>query len=179
MIGLIGGRSGIGCISGCMNLAQSCSVCFSSPGRNQSVVGCVSFVEVSPAVLLDRLFRSLSVEGSGDMFTIRVGSTGPCFRWATCWIWQSVTELSACCWIGSQSPWRWIRRHVQQERRMDRTYLGLVDGQIYGVGRTSGLPSRIRGAAGCLYAAGCPLRKGKARLLLFLTIRHDHISRLQ
>jgi len=87
----------LGCINGCMNLAQSCSECLLSPGRNQSVVGWVSFVEVSPAVLLDRLFRSLSVAGSGDMFMIRVGSTGPCFRCATSWIWQSVTELSACC----------------------------------------------------------------------------------
>lgn len=104
-MGLIGALSGIlGWINGCMNLAQSCRVYVSSPGRNQSVVGCVSLVEVSPAVLLDRLFRSLSVVGSGDMLMIKVGNTGPCFRCATCWIWQSVTELRACCWMGSQSP---------------------------------------------------------------------------
>lgn len=84
-------------IKGCMTLAQSWSVCISSPGRNHRVVGCVSFVEVRPAVLLERLFRSLSVVGSGEIFMIRVGSTGPCFLCATCWIWQSVMELRACC----------------------------------------------------------------------------------
>jgi hypothetical protein len=107
VMGLIGGLSGIlGCINGCMNLAQSCSVCCSSPGRNNRVVGCVSFVDVSPAVLLERRFRNLSVVGSGEMFIIKVGSTGPCFLCASCCTWQSVMELIACCWIGSHSPYR-------------------------------------------------------------------------
>lgn len=83
LIGLKGILSGmLGCVREDIWRAQSCREYVSSPGRNHNVVGPDSLVVVSPAVRLDLRLRSLSVVGSGEIWMMRVGRTGPCFRCA-------------------------------------------------------------------------------------------------
>ena len=102
--GLNGARSGIwGWMCCWMKRAQSGRVGCSSPGRNSSVVGPVSFGALKAAVLLERRFRALSNSGSGRTLMTKVGRTGPCLRWASIWTWQSATELMGYCCIGSVS----------------------------------------------------------------------------
>lgn len=60
-------------------------------------MGPESFVEVKPAVRLDRRFRSLSVAGSGEICRMSVGSGGPCFRGAKFCTTHSVMEANECC----------------------------------------------------------------------------------
>jgi len=120
-----------------MCLHQSLRVNWSSPGLNHRTVAEVSLLELaSPAVLLERRFRSFSVVESADTLTTSVGNTWPCFRCATICTEHSFIELAAYCIIGSESCYRATKsermpsvQFKQKRQPASSPYPALINGE--------------------------------------------------